>query len=642
MFKTLLTTVATIIGLTSASHWRFGQCSWKQTTGTTVEFTCEYGWRSTFIGSNYFNFGDGTGQSLSGGYTLLSTGTDSYGNGWALVRYIFTHTYAGEGPYVATIQSCCRIGQLDVGSNDYWRMEYTIDMTNGNTGGPVSAISPLLQFTMGQPNSIPLSPVDNDGDTVTCRQATAAESKINDADSLTFYSVSSDCVISISQAAEYYNLWAAQIMMETANGDSNPIDFIFEGTTATLNNAPVCSLDLAIPVEGYFSVDEGDLLEIGLTGTDSDAGDTLTFNPVSLPAGSSFSGPIGASPISGKFSWTPSPGQDGSYSASFQVVDSSSATSLCIIPIRVTEVNTPPPTPAPTCAELVLTCDFHDHEEVDGNCEFEMEDLTHHALASGGCGALSMTQSPALGTILGVGEHTVSVTVTDGQGNTKICSEEIHVEDVTPPSIICSDTVFEWSVDGSCQYELGSCAGAVTTSDNCGLPTVTQTPVIGTLFGLGDQVVTMISIDSSGNSASCDLSAKVIDDTPPVIHEATADPNELWPPNHKWGYVELYLDASDNCAGDMEYGTLTCNVTSVTLDEVPKWDPNAKRPKSAHCGLGWPTYEIIDDLMVKLCRERNDDSDDGRTYTMSGNCHDDEGNWAPYSTSALVPHSQGE
>jgi hypothetical protein len=260
------------------------------------------------------------------------------------------------------------------------------------------------------------------------------------------------------------------------------------------------------------------------------------------------------------------------------------------------------------------------------------------ALVTGDCSPI-VTQTGA--NMVGLGSETITLTATNTDGDSVSCTFDVTGVDYESPSITCPSSTFEWSVGDECTYGLTDCGPAVTTSDNCGSVVVSQNPPSGTQLELGSNVITMIATDGSGNYATCNINALVSDNTAPVIYESTTDQTELWPPNHKWDYVELYLNASDNCAGDMDFGTLTCNVTSISLDEIPKWDATAKRPKSAHCGLGHATYEIIDDLMVKLCRERNDDGVDGRTYTLSGNCHDDEGNWTPYSSDVLVPHSQG-
>src|SRR5439155_14976833 len=60
----------------------------------------------------------------------------------------------------------------------------------------------------------------------------------------------------------------------------------------------------------------------------------------------------------------------------------------------------------------------------------------------------------------------------------------------------------------------------VTASDNCssaGSITLTQSPVAGTMVGLGAHTITVTATDAAGNSASCTTSFTVIDNTPPTV-----------------------------------------------------------------------------------------------------------------------------
>jgi len=93
-----------------------------------------------------------------------------------------------------------------------------------------------------------------------------------------------------------------------------------------VNRAPV--LD---PI-GDKTVDEGQLLQFTLTGSDPD-GDTVTFSASNLPAGAAFSG--------GAFSWTPGFDQAGSYpNVHFEATDGSLTDSE---EITLTANNAPPP-----------------------------------------------------------------------------------------------------------------------------------------------------------------------------------------------------------------------------------------------------------------------------------------------------------
>ncbi len=85
---------------------------------------------------------------------------------------------------------------------------------------------------------------------------------------------------------------------------------------------------------GNKQVNEGDLLEFMITGSDPDA-DLLTFSAVNLPSGASFN------PSTRIFSWTPGFTQSGSYQVAFSVSDGELSNSEAIT-ITVGNVNAAP------------------------------------------------------------------------------------------------------------------------------------------------------------------------------------------------------------------------------------------------------------------------------------------------------------
>src|SRR6185503_19220618 len=128
------------------------------------------------------------------------------------------------------------------------------------------------------------------------------------------------------------------------------------------------------------------------------------------------------------------------------------------------------------------------------------------ASASDNCsaaGAITISQSPAAGTLVGLGTHTITVTATDAAGNSASCSTSFTVTDNTLPSVVCP-TVPDASADANCQAAVPTVAASV--SDNCTAAdaiTITQSPAAGTLVGLGTNTITVTATDAAGNSATC-------------------------------------------------------------------------------------------------------------------------------------------
>ncbi|HNL38898.1 MAG TPA: HYR domain-containing protein, partial [Saprospiraceae bacterium] len=101
--------------------------------------------------------------------------------------------------------------------------------------------------------------------------------------------------------------------------------------------------------------------------------------------------------------------------------------------------------------------------------------------------------------------------------NTGTCTFTVQVADNTPPSIQCGAGTFSAAANSSCQYVLANLSAATTSSDNCGTPTISQTPAVGTVLGLGATTVTMRATDANSNTATCLITVTVTDQTPPSI-----------------------------------------------------------------------------------------------------------------------------
>jgi uncharacterized repeat protein (TIGR01451 family) len=117
-----------------------------------------------------------------------------------------------------------------------------------------------------------------------------------------------------------------------------------------------------------------------------------------------------------------------------------------------------------------------------------------------------------------------------------------------------------------------------------------------------------------------------VDTTPPVIDSVTANPNKLWPPNHKMVPVTVLVHATDLCDT-----APACRITGVTANE-PVNGPGD--------GNMSPDWVIIGNLVVNLRAERAGGGS-GREYTVATECKDASGNITSSSVKVLVAHSQG-
>ena len=212
-----------------------------------------------------------------------------------------------------------------------------------------------------------------------------------------------------------------------------------------------------------------------------------------------------------------------------------------------------------------------------------------------------------------LGTTPVGLTVSDSFA-TSACYATVLVKDTENPVITCPAAALA---------ECTSPAGAVVTltataTDNCpnlGMPTCAGS---GASFKLGSTNTQCRVTDGSGNTGTCSTSVFVKDTKPPTITSVTANPNALWPPDHKMVLVTVSVSAADTCDPNP-----SCKITGIVSNE-------AVTP---------PTSQITGNLTANIRAERLG-AGTGRIYTISVQCSDASGNTATGTTTVSVSHNQ--
>jgi len=171
-----------------------------------------------------------------------------------------------------------------------------------------------------------------------------------------------------------------------------------------------------------------------------------------------------------------------------------------------------------TTPPAITSCPGDRTVSADASCQGTIPDVAGEVVASDNCtaaGSLVVTQDPAAGTLVGLGDHVVTVTVSDVAGNSSTCTLTVTVQDTTPPSISCpADVVVECTGPDGAVVTFAT----PTATDNCDpTPTVVCDPASGSTFALGTTTVSCTATDASGNTASCTFTVTVVDTTPPQI-----------------------------------------------------------------------------------------------------------------------------
>jgi endonuclease G len=122
------------------------------------------------------------------------------------------------------------------------------------------------------------------------------------------------------------------------------------------------------------------------------------------------------------------------------------------------------------------------------------------ATATDNSGAVSVgrTGVPS-GNIFPLGTTTVTYTATDDAGNSTQASQTVTVIDNTAPTVTApAPMTINAGLSG--QAAIPNVLGSITASDNCGPVTLSQSPVAGTIVGVGTHTIAITATDAAGNT----------------------------------------------------------------------------------------------------------------------------------------------
>src|SRR5262249_41152258 len=142
-------------------------------------------------------------------------------------------------------------------------------------------------------------------------------------------------------------------------------------------------------------------------------------------------------------------------------------------------------------------------------------------------------------------------------------------------------------------------------------------------YPVGDNDVALTATDDKGAAISTHVTITVKDTEPPVISDASADTNTIWPPNHKYVSVTVAYTASDNVGVAETWLTATSN-------EPDNGTGDGDQPND---------IVIVDNHHVKLRAERAGNGG-GRIYTITIHAIDAAGNETTQDVTVTVPHDK--
>ncbi len=230
--------------------------------------------------------------------------------------------------------------------------------------------------------------------------------------------------------------------------------------------------------------------------------------------------------------------QIGTRTVTLTATDISGNTSTCTSTVTILDTISP----TASCQNITVFLDGA------GTASIVAGDIDNGS--SDACGIASLAADITAFTCADLGSNTVTLTVTDGSGNTSTCTSTVTVSDTTSPTVSCQNITVFLDGAGTASIVAGDIDNGST--DNCTSVTLAADITAFTCADLGANTVTLTVTDGSGNISTCTSTVTVSDTTSPT---ATCQ------------NVTVYLDAAGTAslvAGDIDNGS-TDNCTTVTL-----------------------------------------------------------------------------
>ncbi len=135
--------------------------------------------------------------------------------------------------------------------------------------------------------------------------------------------------------------------------------------------------------------------------------------------------------------------------------------------------------------------------------------------SSDACGIASLSVSPNTFDCEDVGTNTVTLTVTDNNGNPANCTATATLQDNVAPVALCQNITVQLDVNGD--GALAATAVNNGSSDACGIASLSVSPNTFDCEDVGTNTVTLTVTDNNGNPANCTATATVEDNVAPMI-----------------------------------------------------------------------------------------------------------------------------
>lgn len=173
--------------------------------------------------------------------------------------------------------------------------------------------------------------------------------------------------------------------------------------------------------------------------------------------------------------------------------------------------------------------------------------------SSDACGVASLSVSPSSFGCSDIGANTVTLTVTDNNGNVSTTTATVTVQDNRAPSALAQNTTIMLDASGNASLTASQVDNG--SSDNCGISTNSISKSSFTCADLGNNTVILTVTDGSGNTSNATAVVTVVDNIAPTV--STQNLSVYLNAN---GAASISAGMVDNASSD------NCSVASLSLD----------------------------------------------------------------------------
>ncbi|MDQ1639500.1 MAG: hypothetical protein QOF62_2839 [Pyrinomonadaceae bacterium] len=438
--------------------------------------------------------------------------------------------------------STCSVATLNKGQAAAFTISYLVDANvgSGETTDSVVVTTTTTDRTTTDNNSSDTTVFTNPNPpscTITCPgNVTAVADTVEDVDGVptsgahvTFAAAetSGSCgtVTASTPSGSFFPLGSTPVTVSTSSGSCSFI------VTVTSSGSPI-TISCPANVTANAGSDCAATVSVGTPTTTGDSVTVTSSRSDGKPLADPF--PTGVTTIT----WTAA---------------NAAGTESCTQTVTVNDITAPTIiAPAPTSASADASCqaavpDYTTSTTVSDNCACASSDASEICQTRE---TISVTQSPAAGTLVGLGPHTITLTAQDQAANVSTATVVFTVNDTTAPTFTFVPANISVSTGaGATTCDVVVDPGMATATDNCSV-SVTRSPS-GNTFPVGTTTITWSATDGSNNTTTATQTVTVIDNTPPTI-SCPANVTVYLPLNStatSRTVTYAAATASDNCPG---------------------------------------------------------------------------------------------